>query len=385
MLVFVSIPARAQQDSIMFKKFHHIWVAPLQGWSVKHGALLSVGDSSLLVTSTVKKKMLRNGYFVASEIDSRKIQRVRTQSSKLYGMGMIIGASTGFAAGITFGAIKLSEWNDHYTLETKEGKSLEDAIEGFGFILIVLSSTASGMLAGTVADQIAKKTIRINGDQERFAAAKQELTSKSLINTPGDSNSLLKYVKLLQDSIADSDGNLYHMMAIGGMVWMAENLRTTHYSNGEPIPLAAGKEEWQIQTSGGYCDNAGNTAQIRKFGRLYNRKAMLDVRNICPKGWHVPTFREWQSVIDFFGGDENAAKGLRGYGTRVAFASPAGYREGDGSLVWQGIKGAYWWTEPSDEVRILGLMVERGSNVVRYIDKEAGNNMGMSVRCLRDY
>lgn len=385
MLVHVSILARAQHDSLVFKKFHHIWVVPVHGRSVKHGVLLGVGDSSLLVTSTVRKKMLNNSNFLVSEIDSRKIKLLSVQSSKIYGMGKIIGASTGFAAGVTFGAIQLSRWNDHYTCETEEGRSLEDATEGFGFIMIVLASTASGVLVGMLADQIAKKMIRIDGDQQRFAAVKQELASKSLLHAFGDSSTWLKYVKLLRDTIADFDGNLYSLQAIGGMVWMAENLRTTHYSNGEPIPLVAGKEEWQKQTTGAYCNNADNTAQIRKFGRLYNRKAMLDARNVCPKGWHIPTFREWHSVIDFFGGEENAAKGLKGYGTRVEFTNLAGYREGDGSLVRPGIKGTYWWSDHSDEEMILGLMVEKSNAAVNYIDKESGSNMGMSVRCLRDY
>lgn len=385
MLVQVSIPARAQHDSLVFKKFHHIWVVPVHGRLVKHGVLLGVGDSSLLVTSTVRKKMLNNGNFLVSEIDSRKIKLLSVQSSKIYGMGKIIGASTGFAAGITFGAIQLSKWNDHYTLETEEGKSLEDAVEGFGFILIVLASTASGILVGMVADQIAKKTILIDGDQQRFVAVKQELAPKGLLNILGDSTTRLNYVKLLRDSIADFDGNLYPLQAIGGMVWMAENLRTTHYSNGEPIPLVAGNEEWQKQSTGAYCNNANNTAQIRKFGRLYNRKAMLDTRNVCPKGWHIPTFREWHSVIDFFGGEENAGKGLRGYGTRTEFTNLGGYREGDGSLARPGIKGTYWWSDYSDEEMMLGLMVEKSSAAVTYIDKESGSNMGMSVRCLRDY
>lgn len=384
MLVQVSIPARAQHDSLIFKRFHHIWVAPVYGRSVKHGALLGVGDSSLLLTSTVKKKMLRNGNFLVSEIDSRKIQRVWVQSSKIYGMGKIIGASTGFATGITFGAIQLLKWNDHYSLETEEGRTLEAGIEGFGFILIVLASTASGILVGMVADQIAKKNIPIRGDQERFAAVKQELASKSLLHILGDSTTRLKYVKLLQDNIADFDGNLYSLQAIGGMVWMAENLRTTHYSNGDPIPLPAEKEEWQKQSTGAYCNNTDKTIQIRKFGRLYNRKAMLDKRNVCPKGWHVPTFGEWHSVIDFFGGEENAAKGLKGYGTRAEFTNLAGYREGDGSLARPGLKGTYWWSDHSDEEMMLGLMVEENSAAVSYIDKESGSNMGMSVRCLRD-
>ena len=37
-------------------------------------------------------------------------------------------------------------------------------------------------------------------------------------------------------AVIDYDGNLYHAVTIGDQVWLRENLRTTHYANGDPIP-----------------------------------------------------------------------------------------------------------------------------------------------------
>lgn len=56
--------------------------------------------------------------------------------------------------------------------------------------------------------------------------------------------------------VTDIDGNEYKTITIGTQTWMAENLRVTRYSNGDPItflPLSAGKGVFHLQTEGVYC------------------------------------------------------------------------------------------------------------------------------------
>ncbi len=36
-------------------------------------------------------------------------------------------------------------------------------------------------------------------------------------------------------TVTDYDGNVYHYATIGNQTWMLENLRTTHFRNGDPI------------------------------------------------------------------------------------------------------------------------------------------------------
>jgi len=76
------------------------------------------------------------------------------------------------------------------------------------------------------------------------------------------------------------------------------------------------------------------------YGALYNNYAVRDPRMIAASGWHVPTVSEWQSLLEYIGGWENAAPKLKEVGT-IYWASPntgatneygfnlrgAGYRE----------------------------------------------------------
>jgi hypothetical protein len=45
-------------------------------------------------------------------------------------------------------------------------------------------------------------------------------------------------------SLTDQDGNEYNTIRICNQIWMAENLRTTKFRNGDPIPEVTGGEEW---------------------------------------------------------------------------------------------------------------------------------------------
>ena len=93
-------------------------------------------------------------------------------------------------------------------------------------------------------------------------------------------------------AITDKDGNVYASVTIGTQVWMVENLRTTKYNDGTPIPLVTDAATWGALTTPGYCwynnDEASNKAA---YGALYNWKAAM---NACPAGWHLPTDAEWK-------------------------------------------------------------------------------------------
>ena len=128
------------------------------------------------------------------------------------------------------------------------------------------------------------------------------------------------------NSVTDIDGNVYKTVKLGNQVWMAENLRTTRYADGTPIPLGT---EASLDDAYRYYPN-NNRANVSKYGYLYNWPAVMNgshsssanpsgVQGICPDGWHVPSYAEWTELENYVssqsqyvcGGDEdNIAKAL---------------------------------------------------------------------------
>ncbi|SDD25308.1 fibrobacter succinogenes major paralogous domain-containing protein [Williamwhitmania taraxaci] len=108
-------------------------------------------------------------------------------------------------------------------------------------------------------------------------------------------------------TMTDTEGNVYRTITIGTQTWMAENLRTTRYRNGDPIPNGA-TTDWPLSdnTPGGYCsyNNTSDPDTIVTYGLLYNGYAVLDGRNLAPEGWHIPTAAEWDTLIAFVAAGE---------------------------------------------------------------------------------
>lgn len=108
---------------------------------------------------------------------------------------------------------------------------------------------------------------------------------------------------LLPDNvIADIDGNQYHIVQIGEQWWMAENLRTTKYNDGENIPygwpLDPDNDYWDLPTTPGYCWYNNDVSNKIPHGALYNWLT-VNTGKLCPVGWHVPTSSEWNILRDY--------------------------------------------------------------------------------------
>ncbi len=53
--------------------------------------------------------------------------------------------------------------------------------------------------------------------------------------------------------VVDAGGNVYTTVIIGNQEWFTENLRTTKYNNGTPIPNITSNSEWGNLTTGAYA------------------------------------------------------------------------------------------------------------------------------------
>lgn len=102
-------------------------------------------------------------------------------------------------------------------------------------------------------------------------------------------------------TVTDIDGNIYQTIKIGDQWWMAENLKVTHYRNGETIPNVTDSAAWANLSSGAYCEYNNDERNVATFGRLYNWYVIADGRNIAPTGWHVPTDNEWKQLEIYLG------------------------------------------------------------------------------------
>jgi uncharacterized protein (TIGR02145 family) len=104
-------------------------------------------------------------------------------------------------------------------------------------------------------------------------------------------------------TITDADGNVYKTIQIGTQLWMAENLKTTKYCNGESIPYINNATQWGNLTTGAYIYPNNNINLNVIYGKLYNWYVASDTRNPCPCGWRVPTTDDWVILGRYLGGN----------------------------------------------------------------------------------
>jgi len=116
---------------------------------------------------------------------------------------------------------------------------------------------------------------------------------------------------LTYGSVKDIDGNTYATIRIGGQEWMAENLRTSRYRDGTPIPNVTDGKAWSRLTTGAWCNYGNKASHDASYGKLYNWYAVADRRGLCPRGWHVPSNAEWNRLGDYLGGRHVAGREMK--------------------------------------------------------------------------
>lgn len=210
-------------------------------------------------------------------------------------------------------------------------------------------------------------------------------------------------------NVMDVDGNAYATVVIGTQEWMAQNLRTTRYSNGDLIPEETDNTAWTGLTSGAWALYNNQVANETTYGKLYNGYVVNDPRNVCPTGWHVPTDLEWQTLelelgmpagqvqqVGPRGGAQSVGGKLKSEGTQHWAAPndgatnasgftalPGGLRSDyDGSFTNSTFTGSWWSaTEAASGSNWRRNLDGASSNVTRYA---TGLGSGLSVRCVRD-
>ena len=202
---------------------------------------------------------------------------------------------------------------------------------------------------------------------------------------------------------------VYTTVTIGKQVWMVENLKTTTYRNGDPIPNVTDNTLWGNNTTGSYCDYNNDAKNSTTYGRLYNWYALNDSRKIAPEGWHVATDAEWTTLTEYLtnngfgyeGSGTDIAKSMAstsGWNTYSAAGSPgndqasnnsngftalsSGYRYGDGSFSNIGYSNSWWSSTMSNSI---GAWYRSMYYSYGYVSRsDYSNSSGFSVRCVKD-
>lgn len=215
--------------------------------------------------------------------------------------------------------------------------------------------------------------------------------------------------KVAYGSVADIDGNVYKTVQLGSQTWMAEDLRTTRYSNAGSISNVTGDGAWGALTSANkaYCYFKDNPNSTCSFGALYTWAAAMNgapsgtanpsgVQGVCPTGWHLPSLAEWTILINVLEGSNVAGGRMKETGTshwsgqnagatnESGFTSlPGGCRYSFGSFFGNSLYGGYWSTDEysADNAWIVGL-----STFATDIFKNStyAKKSGISVRCIKN-
>ncbi|WP_143961120.1 fibrobacter succinogenes major paralogous domain-containing protein [Litoribacter populi] len=161
------------------------------------------------------------------------------------------------------------------------------------------------------------------------------------------------------NKVIDASDNIYRTVQIGSQTWMAENLRTTKFCNGEEIPNVEGGGAWESleEAAWTYYDNDQNYNSL--FGKLYSRYVVDDPRNICPCGWRVPDNADWEELQEYLGGAAEAGGKLKAAGFNYWRSPNMGANDETRFTAYPG--GAFVYASESGNL-MNGQSVSEGAN-----------------------
>jgi uncharacterized protein (TIGR02145 family) len=221
---------------------------------------------------------------------------------------------------------------------------------------------------------------------------------------------------------------------IGTQVWMSKNLDISTFRNGDEIPEIKTKKDWikaGKNKQPAWCYYEFNKKNGKIYGKLYNGFAVNDTRGLAPKGYHVPAEKEWNTLLDFLGGDSVTGKKMKSTegwwsysegkdeecydcedwtvkrrkkevcskcNNTLYLIKPVISGDGDNSSGFNGLPGGYlthdgnflalnvcgsWWSsvEKNDRGAWRRYIFNYGSYIYRGY---YGMEYGFSVRCLKD-
>ena len=192
----------------------------------------------------------------------------------------------------------------------------------------------------------------------------------------------------------DKNNNNYTVVQVGTQIWMAENLKTTRYNDGNPIPLTRDNATWGTMTTPGYCWYNNDSVTYNTYGALYNWFTVSTAK-LAPAGWHLPTDAEWTTLTTYVGGLAAAGGKLKETGAshwastntgatnEYGFSAlPGGERFSSGDFSSIGTYGMWWSsTVNTGTTAWYRYITYNAANVNRF---NGNKGTGFNVRCVKD-
>jgi len=193
---------------------------------------------------------------------------------------------------------------------------------------------------------------------------KEERNNDVIENKEESSNDVKTYEK----NFVKIGSQKYKTVKINNQIWMAENLN------------------WKSKNSKCY---KGLSVNCKKYGQFYN---WTEAQTVCPEGWHLPSQWEWESLIDFAGGLDEAGNVLKskhgwnnsGNGTDLFgfTALPAGNYDIDSDYQYIGYRALFWSSTDVDADKAIILQLNHDRNSAAYKTTRKWNYF--SIRCVMD-
>lgn len=182
---------------------------------------------------------------------------------------------------------------------------------------------------------------------------------------------------------------------------MAENLKVSHYGNGDEILNIQDNSTWSNIGIGAWCYFRNDQNIGKEYNKLYNWYAVSDSRNVCPSGWRMPTKYDFEMLVYNLGGILSSAKMLMESGEKYwktnlgsnlsGFSARAGsWRGGDGIFYYWVRDLGNWWsiskennkTNPVDNYPWFLTIDGNKAEITR--NPYYSPNAGVSVRCIKN-
>lgn len=181
-------------------------------------------------------------------------------------------------------------------------------------------------------------------------------------------------------------GKTYHTVKIGNNCWLKENLNVgTMISTFDTT-----KNNGIIEK---YCYN-GAMQSCETLGGLYSWNEAMQysttpgTRGICPAGWHLPTYADFQSLITAVDSSSNALKAVGqgaapGAGTNTSgFTGLLAGDKAGFSYSAYGYNGYFLNSTELDSQQMKSLMISKFDNYIFF--SLQSKDYAVSVRCVLD-